>query len=275
MKAKVMTIGPELARQMLEKNNGNRPVSKRAVRRYAHDMSTGKWTLNGEPIILDHSGRLLDGQHRLLAVIESGVTIDALVVTGADPSVFNTIDAGNTRSGSDILSIKGYTCTKVLAAIVRTAYIIENGGLADTAGYRLPGSKAERIDYVHLVEHYEEAQTAASFIQTKYSSCLMLRPSAFSGAMYVLFGKQDRRIRDLFFEAITDLESPYATIRPIARLRKSYERIAVVKNMKLSEKYRFDHWDKAFREFKRMMREQQKQPAFPVLNARQPTSQPR
>lgn len=45
-------------------------------------MKTGRWVLNGETICFDSNGVLRDGHHRLLAIIESGVTIEVLVVRG-------------------------------------------------------------------------------------------------------------------------------------------------------------------------------------------------
>ncbi len=48
---------------------------------YANAMKSGEWKYNGESIKVCTDGSLLDGQHRLEACIESGVTFDTLLVT--------------------------------------------------------------------------------------------------------------------------------------------------------------------------------------------------
>ena len=80
--AKVENIGPDGAKKFLDRMIYNRNVSPSRVTAYAVDMRSGSWDLNGQAIVLDENGLLLDGQHRLLAIIESGVTLPMLVVRG-------------------------------------------------------------------------------------------------------------------------------------------------------------------------------------------------
>ncbi|KAF7277615.1 hypothetical protein GWI33_002970, partial [Rhynchophorus ferrugineus] len=80
--AQVETITPDLARQYLAFNTHNRNVRSYRVKGYAADMRDGRWTLNGEAIKFSADGTLLDGQHRLQAVIEADVAVQMLVVRG-------------------------------------------------------------------------------------------------------------------------------------------------------------------------------------------------
>jgi hypothetical protein len=105
MNAVVETITPDIAAKMLETNVHNRAFSSALSMRYARDMSEGRWRLNGEPIIFAKTNKLLDGQHRLYGVLESGVSIESLVVRGVDEDAFATINTGSTRRGKDVLSI--------------------------------------------------------------------------------------------------------------------------------------------------------------------------
>lgn len=275
MKAKVMTIGPEQARQMLERNGRNRTVNTRAVARYANDMREGKWTLNGEPLIFDFNGNLLDGQHRLYAVIEAGISAQFLVVTDTDPDVFDTIDIGNKRTGGDILSIRGYKYSKTLAAILRTTHHYKLQGFHNNRHTAENNTKNQRrIDHLELVQKYPTAVQAAEYLAHRRSSCSIFRPVSFSGAMYVVFGEQDAFARDEFFNAIFDMESEHATSKPILALRKAYESVAVTRDMNASLQHRFWRWDKAFREFRKVV-SPKKNTLRLDMNARQPTSQPR
>ena len=70
MEAKVQVITPELAEQYLTKNTNNyRSMSNSVVNAYATDMKTGNWKFNGDSIKFNKSGILVDGQHRLAAIM--------------------------------------------------------------------------------------------------------------------------------------------------------------------------------------------------------------
>lgn len=70
VRGEVETITPELAADLLSRNMKNRPVSQQRVRKYMAAMVAGKWLLNGEAIKISIDGRLIDGQHRLKAIIQ-------------------------------------------------------------------------------------------------------------------------------------------------------------------------------------------------------------
>ena len=59
----VETITPQKAQEYLAKSGGNRNISKPVVTSYATTMREGKWILNGEPIVFDVDGVLLNGHH--------------------------------------------------------------------------------------------------------------------------------------------------------------------------------------------------------------------
>ena len=87
-------ITPARARELLEGGHRNRPVSHRRVRTIAQAMTGGKYVLNGETIVLDVSGRLLDGRHRLLACVLANLPIASFVVEGIAAAVFPSLDQG-------------------------------------------------------------------------------------------------------------------------------------------------------------------------------------
>lgn len=64
--------------------------------------------MTGTAVQFGQSGRLVDGQHRLQAIIDSGITMRMLVVHGVDDSVFDVIDSGSRRTGADLLHIDGH-----------------------------------------------------------------------------------------------------------------------------------------------------------------------
>lgn len=103
---RVVDVTAEMARSLLERNIGNRPITSALVNRYARDMVNGRWKMAGDPIRLSKTGKVLDGQHRLTAILKTGVTVPCVVMTDLDDSIFNVIDTGRTRSKSDVIFIE-------------------------------------------------------------------------------------------------------------------------------------------------------------------------
>lgn len=96
-----VNVTPELASSWLSSNDKNRSISRPHVLRLAEAMKNGQWSLNGQTISFDDNGRLLDGQHRLSAVVESGVTVQMSVAIGVtDPGAFVTYDTLQLKRGA-------------------------------------------------------------------------------------------------------------------------------------------------------------------------------
>lgn len=106
MNSSTITITPDLAREYLAKNiDKNRPIRKALVHAYAEQMKRGEWKITPQGISFDQKGRLIDGQHRLMAVIESGAKVPMYVTTGVPVDRMLMIDCGAKRTAADILSI--------------------------------------------------------------------------------------------------------------------------------------------------------------------------
>lgn len=119
VETRVFTITPDDATMLLERNTDNRPISKAVINRYADVMSKGGWYLNGLPIIFDENGKLTDGQHRLMAVVESGCSIDTLVTIGVAADAFASYDCGRSRTLGQLIGMSGVASYNAVAAVVR------------------------------------------------------------------------------------------------------------------------------------------------------------
>lgn len=124
MKTQVKDINPRYASEALKKNSLNRPLSMTTVKSYAADMKAGSWILNHQGIAFDEDGVLIDGQHRLHAVIESGCSVPMLVTHGLPKVIQNgvtlhtmdTVDRMRVRSVGSQLRLHGYPNGNHLAA---------------------------------------------------------------------------------------------------------------------------------------------------------------
>ena len=114
-----VTVTPAMAEEWVKQNTKNRKVSFKYVRFLADQIRRGQWIPNGQTVVFGVSGRLLDGQHRLLAIAEAGVPVQLLVVRGVPDEAFNTVDTGRVRTVSDALGISGEVNATTLAAAAR------------------------------------------------------------------------------------------------------------------------------------------------------------
>jgi hypothetical protein len=129
--AEIYKVSPAVAKRWLSRNVRNRPIRKNVVEAYARDMKAGAWQITGEAIKFDRNGALSDGQHRLTAVVQSGVTVDMLVVRGLAPEAQAVMDSGSKRTASDALTFGGIKNASIVAAAARLALREPEAGYAD------------------------------------------------------------------------------------------------------------------------------------------------
>lgn len=127
VRARLVRVVPPLAAQWLERNPNNRPVSISTVQTYAADMRLGRWKLNGATIVFNRRGDLIDGQHRLWAVLEADCTVEMLVVEGVDDEAKLTLDGGRPRRPADRLWMFGRVerARTVAASLVLINRVVE------------------------------------------------------------------------------------------------------------------------------------------------------
>lgn len=117
-------VTPEMAKQFLLQNTSNRGLRRSTVAKYAATMASGNWVLSPEGICFSSLGRLLNGQHRLSAVVASGVSVPFLIISNVSEDIFSVLDRGLTRTFSDAVGI-----SKKLAEVGRfAALIVSNDG---------------------------------------------------------------------------------------------------------------------------------------------------
>ena len=97
-------ITPEIASVYLQVNTGNRILRKYHVKSIANDIKNGNFEITGQSIVFDSDGKLVDGQHRLSAIIESNCAVNMLVVRGVKVGTHN-IDVGLKRTMRDVATM--------------------------------------------------------------------------------------------------------------------------------------------------------------------------
>lgn len=121
-------ITPDKARVILQRNTVNRKPSENNVVFLAKQMLEGNFKKTGQTIQISKSGNLLDGQHRLLAIIRSNISVELNFCDGLDDEIFDVIDTGKSRTTADILSIQGHKNPGELSSAISFVMAIKNGG---------------------------------------------------------------------------------------------------------------------------------------------------
>lgn len=121
--SEVVALTPILASLLLERNVENRNIHRSNCEAIKNDILAGRWMFNGESIVISSAGKLLDGQHRCEAVIQTKTPIMVTLSFGAKDAARFTIDIGKPKSAANFLHMKGYTDTNNLAATI--ALILE------------------------------------------------------------------------------------------------------------------------------------------------------
>lgn len=100
-------ITPEKAAEYLRGNAARRSVSQSVVSGYARDMAAGHWLPTHQGIAFDEQDVLIDGQHRMTAVVRSGKTIRFWVTRGVGRENFGVLDTGRVRTLANLFEIEG------------------------------------------------------------------------------------------------------------------------------------------------------------------------
>lgn len=139
-------ITPELARRYLDRNRLNRPVKEWRIRLLAQDMSNGNFPENGENgVTFDWNGNIAGGQHTLLAIARSGVTLPLRVTRNVDPNARSTMNDSLKQRFSDDLTVAGVVSAVQAEPLLRKVVIWESvarrhkgqGGLAEWRNARM------------------------------------------------------------------------------------------------------------------------------------------
>jgi hypothetical protein len=121
MRIAVEVITPEDARWIQDASDTvtQRKLNPTHVHRLASAMKAGHWKLTHQAIALDGEGRLIDGQHRVAAIIEANMDVEMVVARGVDAGAFHVIDTGRTRNSANALQIAGIASAVVVSSAVK------------------------------------------------------------------------------------------------------------------------------------------------------------
>lgn len=217
MKYGIETISPEIAKELLKGNFDNRAASKRHIEFLSAQMKSGKWKFGGDPIRVAASGRILDGQHRLQAIIEANYTGEFLVIRGMDESVFDVLDTGKPRGAADVLEIKKIPQSTKIATLASKILLYDR----DIFFFRGTGIGAKKVSNSEILKYAEDHLDRLHYLvkegSRRYMAFRQLTSAMFSFLQY-LFDQYSEEDSAIFLDKLahgTGLEngSPILLLR--------------------------------------------------------------
>lgn len=219
---KIKMVTPQVAKQMLSNCVKNRRPSNNRIRRYSKGMELGEWVV-AQPILFDDEGGLLDGQHRLHAVIDSKHPVEFLVVAGfRRENTFAKLDDVGKRTLKDWFHMQGVNNPLATAGVVHMAARHMAGLVPTSTGGAFNLTPTEGIEFF---EHNPEIIAA---VVAPGTNNLMLSKPVCSFCWW-LFSKKDMALANTFFVDLT-VGSDEGDTDPIYLLR---ERLKSDKRSKL------------------------------------------
>ena len=222
-----VTVTPRIAEELFEFNKNIRTLRSGTIKYYAEQMKKGNWILNGAAIIFDEKSNLVDGQHRLRACVESGVSFRTFIVCGGSEV---GQDLGDPRTLKMLLESIGVKHVSVVSAAVNVIYGKKNS--PDSIGWIITrgpkhnrGDKVPRASIQELLSFY---QIHAEAFNRSAALCRNVKPSGLIGpgllaSLHYLFAERNPGVAALFVKALfgdlaVDPGDPVAQLR--ARLLK-------------------------------------------------------
>lgn len=213
-------ITPQIASNYLESNIHNRKIKNSILSRYVYDMTNGNWTFDGSPIKFSKNGVLLDGQHRLQAIVNSNVTLPFLTIRGLDDKSQDVMDTGAKRTAGDVFQLRGKSNAANYAAIIKTYIIIKSKSIywlerTDRKGFSSQARASGRDlsnseiwnEYQKRISYYDEIVQTSVFLSSK--SFALMPPSYIGGIISFLIFDRGYSIEycKTFFEQILGIEN--------------------------------------------------------------------
>ena len=180
-------ISPTLANEMLKSNTRNRRLRPPVILRYVQEMKENRWKENtGEMIKISKSNEILDGQHRLHAIVKANVSLNLHVITGLEDDVFDVLDTGSLRNAADVFHISNVSHSNYLPSIIQT-YEAINREKKNSESL----NASQRITHTMLLNLYYERELfwSATAVKTVrwYKGFHRILPPSVIGGMYAVF----------------------------------------------------------------------------------------
>lgn len=224
-------VTPERAEQYLQLlSDAQRNLSKTTAEKYAGDMLSGMWMIDGAPIRFDVDGRLADGQHRLRAILHSRESQVLLVIRGLQQDAIAVMDTGYGRRFTNLLSARGVKDVAKIHSLTSATLYWKRGNFATRNVGRFEDSPFLHVSASHqalmatfeeheaeiIVANREGAKAHRFFFRQGGGNTASHMCFAFS---HMIFSRIDLFVAEQFFKELVEGPASNEISYPITALR--------------------------------------------------------
>lgn len=213
-------VTPEVAEELMGINyKNNRKIVSKKLEQYKEDMLSGRWDSSiVDPIrieineMTDEWVCMYSGQHRLRAIIESGVTVPIWVDLTAKESQYLNLDNGASRRDSDYIHMQhAQHITALSVPVYKTMYAYNiSAGVSTILHGKNPPSRNSKVDIVNKYENeLQDAVRIGLKIRTKLKGGSVKAFSFFAWAVVYL------NINDCLEDYVEDFTQQYSNALPV------------------------------------------------------------
>lgn len=216
-------------------NISNRPIYMPNIAKLKQEMLRNRWVLNGEPVILDTTGMILNGQHTLIALVfataeyekhpdrypelDGPPKIDKLLVTGIDGSdhVVNTMDTCKPRSLMDVV-YRAHYFDKLPSSAQRQAAKMTEHAIrllwqrtgTHSSPFSVKQTHSESIDFLerhlrllecvsHIYHEDDATKKIGKYLSTGYASAVLFLMATSTSSSEEYYGQDTPSEKSLDF----------------------------------------------------------------------------
>lgn len=229
-----MDVSPQFANYILEKfNTRNRHQNEKHVSILVQNILKGLWMFNGDTICFDADGVLIDGQHRLKAIVKSGITLPCLIVSGLDPKSIETKDTNiKPRNMQDLLQLDGVPDAGNLSSICTKFFALKKGVTAVAGGNKNTGGHCDiqplRLRVAHYYKHQDLYNTILKHARSWDKGTRLIPRNDIGGIMLYLLLEKNHDWNQVytFFDLLHDYSAPLP-IPSMGELRRKLQTDAI------------------------------------------------
>jgi hypothetical protein len=186
-------ITPEIAAILLRGNKNNRPVRRPHLTTLVRAIQNSDWIMTGNGIAIADDGHLIDGQHRLMAIVEAKQPVESLVYIGISKEAFKTTDLGKKRGAADIAALMGFVQYVTVGCAATLLYLYDRralkygyGAASNTAIESILRANRSGLEYSAMV-----ARKAVDLL-----------PPGIGAFCHFIFSRLDLAMADRFFDQL-------------------------------------------------------------------------
>lgn len=183
MRLETILVTPDLAEMFLKNNSANRKLRVTHVDMFVRELQAGTFRTTHQGVAISKSGKLLDGQHRLSAIVKAGIPATMVVAWDCDveTAIDWPVDFGLARTTSDVTGTPHHEIAVYSVAL----YFVYGVGRRFSTAEIQQASKALLGLYTKLVSMCPTAKRVFSRAPVRLAAMLrMADGSQYAGEQY-------------------------------------------------------------------------------------------